>query len=247
MSTKKGVKVMRLAVIADIHANIFALEKVFSDIAQQRVEQVICLGDLVGYGVFPNQVIDFIRQRDILTIQGNYDQSVAEDLLACGCDYSDHQQLAQAGQSLFWTQETVSQENKEWLKSLPSEKKLLIAGKTIYLVHGSPRRNNEYLEEDSPVINEILSDYEFDLLLCGHTHKPYCKIINDRCIVNAGSAGKPKHGNPRATYVILEIKETEISFVSREVEYDHEKIALAIEREPEMPSEFADLFRKGVG
>lgn len=238
---------MRLAFIADIHANIFALEKVLGDIDQQRIERIICLGDLVGYGVFPNQVIELIRQRDILTIQGNYDQSVAEDLLVCGCDYSDRQRLAEAGQSLLWTQETVTLENKEWLKGLPQEKKLQIAGKTLYLVHGSPRKNNDYLEEDSALIPKIISDYDFDVLICGHTHKPYMKVVNHRCIINAGSAGKPKHGNPRATYVILEVKETEITFLCREVEYDFEKIAVAIEAEPEMPNTFADLFRKGIG
>lgn len=238
---------MKLAIIADIHANIVALDAVLQDIDTQKVDQIICLGDLVGYATFPNEVINRLRERGIFTIQGNYDESVAEDLLACGCDYKDPKALENAGMSLVWSQENVTSENKRWLKQLPKEHRMTVEGKEVYVVHGSPRRNNEYLYENSAEIYEILQEYTFDLLLCGHTHKPFMKMINGRCIVNAGSAGKPKHGNPRATYVILTIDPQSISYTSREVTYDYEKTAAAIEDEPGMPSAFADLFRTGRG
>lgn len=238
---------MRLAILADVHANIFALEKVLRDIEIQKVDQTICVGDLVGYATYPNEVIDLIRKNKILTIQGNYDESVAEDLLACGCDYKDVKKMEMAGMSLVWSQDTVTLDNKEWLKNLPKEYRMEIAGKDVYFAHGSPRKNNEYLYAESDAIYDILEEYDFDILICGHTHKPYIKVVGDRCIVNAGSAGKPKHGNPRATYVILEITEKSVDFISREVEYDFEKTAAAIEAEADMPSEFADLFRKGNG
>lgn len=238
---------MKIAVMADVHANINALREVLKDIEGQDVDRIICLGDLVGYATFPNEVINLIRENDILTIQGNYDESVAEDLMACGCDYDDAKKMEQAGMSLFWHQEHVTPTNKEWLKNLPKEKRLEIEGRDVYLVHGSPRKNNEYLKRDNEAIYEILDEYDFDILLCGHTHKPYFKAIGDRYVVNAGSAGKPKHGNPRATYIILDIKAKDIDFISREVEYNFEETASAIELEPEMPSAFADLFRKGNG
>ncbi len=238
---------MRIAVIADIHSNIYALQAVLRDIDQQEVEQIICVGDLVGYATFPNEVIELIRKRGILTIQGNYDESVAEDRFACGCDYKDPKKLEQAGMSLVWTQNIITPENKEWLKNLPIEKRIKIEGKDIYLVHGSPRMNNEYLYVDNEAILEILQDYSFDILICGHTHKPYTKNVGGRYIVNAGSAGKPKHGNPQATYVILQITERAVDFLIREIEYDFELTARAIEIEPDLPSEFADLFRRGIG
>ncbi|AZR73185.1 YfcE family phosphodiesterase [Anoxybacter fermentans] len=238
---------MRLAVIADIHANIYALEEVLKDIETQKVDKIICVGDLVGYATFPNEVINLIRKKEILTIQGNYDESVAEDLLACGCDYKDPKDLERAGMSLVWSQENVTPENKEWLKNLPKEYRMKIEGKDVYIVHGSPRKNNEYLYADNEAIFEILDQYSFDILICGHTHKPYFKVVDNRCIVNAGSVGKSKHGNPRATYVILDITRDSIDYISREVEYNFEKTASAIEKEPGMPSEFADLFRKGIG
>lgn len=241
------MSIIKLAIIADIHANIYALQEVLKDIEKQDVDQTICVGDLVGYATFPNEVIDLIRASEILTIQGNYDESVAEDLLVCGCDYKDPKKMEQAAHSLIWTQETVTSENKEWLENLPKEYRMTIAGKEVYLVHGSPRKNNEYLYRDNQAIDEILQQYQFDILICGHTHKPYFKVANNRYIINAGSAGKPKHGNPHATYVIIEITESHIDFISREVEYDFEKIATAIESERDMPNEFADLFRKGIG
>jgi putative phosphoesterase len=238
---------MKLAIIADIHANMVALDAVLGDIDTQKVDQTICVGDLVGYATFPNEVINRLREREIFTIQGNYDESVAEDLFACGCDYKDPKALEHAGMSLVWSQEHVTPENKEWLKQLPKEHRMIVEGKEVYIVHGSPRKNNEYLYEESEAIGEIFRDYTFDLLLCGHTHKPFMKVIDGRCIVNAGSAGKPKHGNPRATYVIVSIDHQSISFTVREVSYDFEKTASAIDAEPEMPSEFADLFRTGRG
>ena len=236
---------MKIAFIADIHANIFALKKVLQDIEKQNVDKIICLGDLVGYAPYPNEVIDLIKEKNILTIQGNYDESTGEELMVCGCDYESQKETENANKSLFWTQEEVSEENKKWLAELPKEKKIEIEGWNLYLVHGSPRKNNEYLYADSKEVKEIAKNFEFDVLLSGHTHLPYFKVINEKYIVNAGSAGKPKHGNPRATYVILDIKKDSIDYTDREVKYNEEKIAKAIENNEILPNDFAELFRNG--
>ena len=236
---------MKIAFIADIHANIFALKKVLQDIEKQNVDKIICLGDLVGYAPYPNEVINLIKEKNILTIQGNYDESTGEELMVCGCDYESQKETENANKSLFWTQEEVSEENKKWLAELPKEKKIEIEGWNLYLVHGSPRKNNEYLYADSKEVQEIADDFEFDVLLSGHTHLPYFKVINEKYIVNAGSAGKPKHGNPRATYVILDIKKDSIDYTDREVKYNEEKIAKAIENNEILPNDFAELFRNG--
>jgi len=236
---------MKIAFIADIHANIFALKKVLQDIEKQNVDKIICLGDLVGYAPYPNEVIDLIKEKNILAIQGNYDESTGEELMVCGCDYESQKETENANKSLFWTQEEVSEENKKWLAELPKEKKIEIEGWNLYLVHGSPRKNNEYLYADSKEVKEIAKNFEFDVLLSGHTHLPYFKVINEKYIVNAGSAGKPKHGNPRATYVILDIKKDSIDYTDREVKYNEEKIAKAIENNEILPNDFAELFRNG--
>lgn len=238
---------MKIAFISDIHANVIALKEVLKDIKTQNVDQIICLGDLVGYATYPNEVIDLIREKNIFTIQGNYDESTGEELMACGCDYDNPKDAENANRSLFWTQDKVSDDNKEWLKKLPKEKKINIEGWNLYLVHGSPRRNNEYLYPENKSVKEIAKEYNFDILLNGHTHLPYFKVINRKYIANAGSAGKPKHGNPRASYIILDIKKNNLNFINREVKYDQEKVAKAIETEKGLPNKFAEIFRTGKG
>lgn len=239
---------MKIAFISDIHANIFALREVLSDIEKQNVDRVICLGDLVGYATFPNEVINLIRKNNILTIQGNYDQSTGEELMECGCDYKTQEALERASRSLFWTQDEVTAENKKWLKDLPENKHLEIEGWNLFLVHGSPRKNNEYLYPGKiDTIKQITAKYNFDILVSGHIHQPYFKVFNDKYIVNAGSAGKPKHGSPRATYIIMDLYKDGFDYFTREVEYNYEKTAGEIEKEPEMPDQFATLFRNGQG
>lgn len=235
---------MKIAFISDIHANIYALEEVLRDIEAKGIDNIYCLGDLVGYMPFPNQVIEMIRDRNIPTVQGNYDESVGEDLLVCGCDYKNPRDMELASRSLLWTQKNTSIANKEYLKNLPGKIALDIEGKHVLLVHGSPRKNNEYLHENSQELRDITAQYKFDLLVCGHTHIPYYKVLSGKHILNAGSVGKPKHMSPHATYVIVDITEDGIKAEIIEVPYDYEKTAKAIEESP-LPDEFAQLIRKG--
>ncbi|MBA1334503.1 MAG: hypothetical protein HPY66_2352 [Firmicutes bacterium] len=235
---------MKIAFIADIHANIHALSEVLRDIDDKNIEHVYCLGDLVGYMPFPNEVIELIKSRNIRTVRGNYDESVGEDLLVCGCDYKTPRDMELASRSLLWTQENTSAQNKEYLRSLPESIELNIGGRRVLLVHGSPRKNNEYLYEDSQELKEVAADCSFDVLVCGHTHLPYYKVLNGKHIINAGSAGKPKHMSPDATYVVAEISNTAVRVEIVEIPYDFERAAKAIE-DSALPDEFAALVRRG--
>jgi putative phosphoesterase len=238
------VDFMKVAFIADIHANIYALIEVLRDIEERNIENIYCLGDLVGYMPFPNEVIELIRNKKIPAVQGNYDESVAEDLLVCGCDYKNPKDMELASKSLLWTQQNTSLLNKEYLKSLPEMIELNIEGRHVLLVHGSPRKNNEYLYENSQELKDVAVSCKFDVLVCGHTHVPYYKVLNGKHIINAGSAGKPKHMNPNATYAIADIEKGSIKVEIIEVPYDYEKTAKAIE-DSTLPDEFAELIRKG--
>lgn len=237
---------MKIAIITDIHSNIFALEAVLEDIKNKGIENIYCLGDLVGYGPFPNEVINLIKENNIPTIQGNYDQSVGEDLFACGCDYKDGKTMALGTKSLHWSQENTTDENKKWLRELPEKIEFEVKGRKILLVHGSPRKNNEYLYEDSKELEEIADIIRANIMICGHTHKPFHKNVDGIHMINAGSVGKPKHGNPNATYMIIDVYSDDIKTQIVEVLYDYEKMATAIE-DSEIPSEFADKIRNGVG
>jgi putative phosphoesterase len=235
---------MRIAVIADIHSNIFSLNEVLLDIDNKNVDLIVCMGDLVGYAPFPNEVIDTIRENKILTIKGNYDEAVGEELMICGCDYPDPKDAENAGISLNWTIDETRDDNKEFLKGLPKEVRMSFEGKSILFVHGSPRKINEYLKENSTEAEEVMADFEADILVCGHTHKPYSKMYGSKMLVNAGSAGKPKTGNPKANYVVIDLKDGDVNVEIHEVEYDFEQTASAIEAKG-LPKEFAEIIRTG--
>ena len=235
---------MRIAAIADIHSNIYSLNEVLLDIDSRNVDLIVCLGDLVGYATYPNEVIDTIRESRILTIKGNYDEAVGDELMVCGCDYPDPKDAENAGISLNWTIDETREDNKEFLKSLPMEVDMNFEGKSIKFVHGSPRMINEYLKEDSIEAEEIMDNLEADILVCGHTHKPYYKMYGSKLLVNTGSAGKPKTGNPKANYVVIDLygENTEVEIY--EVDYEYERTAASIE-EAGLPREFAEIIRTG--
>src|SRR3954470_13323917 len=139
---------MRIAIISDIHGNLPALEAVFADIAARRLTTVYCLGDLVGYGGSPNEVTQRIQTEGIPTIMGNYDDGVGFDRDDCGCAYKDKDEEARGQQSLFWTRAAPTEENKAYLRTLVPEIRFEAEGTRFRLVHGSPRRINEYLFKD---------------------------------------------------------------------------------------------------
>lgn len=239
---------MKIAVISDIHSNIAALEAVWKDIEERKVDSVICGGDLVGYAPFPNEVIDFIKEKQIPCVMGNYDDAIGNARLICGCDYKDAKAQELGERSIAWTRQHVSEENKEFLRNSPSEIHFKAGKYNIKFVHGSPRRLNEYLCEDisDEYLKELLAESQADVLICGHTHIPYHKKPDtDKHVINAGSVGKPKHGDPQAVYALVEIdKEVQVEF--RKVSYDFESAASAIVASG-LPKEFAASLRTGRG
>jgi putative phosphoesterase len=239
---------MRIAFFSDIHANLPALEAFFRDVEQRKVDALYCLGDLVGYNIWPDEVIAEIRERGIPTIAGNHDSKVKklkQDEHLEDVDYAYH---------------IGSEQAREYLKTLPQFIKLqfTIAEEPIkvMLVHGSPRSINEYLLEElsEQYLKELLLESNADMLFCGHTHKPYHRLIPTsgkfKHVVNIGSVGKPKDGDPRGCYVILTLKENSTLVDTQSIavdfirfEYDVEMAAKAIEASP-LPDEFAERLRK---
>ena len=235
---------MRFALIADIHSNIHALKAVLSDIDHKGIADTYCLGDIVGYAAFPNEVVAELRGREIKTIQGNYDESVGEELFTCGCDFADAESARLGEISNNWSIDNTTDDNKQWLKDLPKDLRFKAEQLTVLLVHGSPRKNNEYLHRhlSDAELNEATASAEFDVLVCGHTHLPYHRALNGRHIINPGSVGKPKHGNDNAMYGIIEIKGSKVAFTSVEVAYANEEAAAAIIAAG-LPEKFAEALK----
>lgn len=240
----------QITIFGDIHANLPALEATFADMDARGLTNLYCLGDLVGYGTFPDEVVQMVRERKIPTIMGNYDDGVGKDSDDCGCAYKAEEDRLRGEQSIAWTNAHTSAENKAYLSSLVASIPLELNGLKILLVHGSPRKINEYLYEDRPddYFERIMDGVDADVLVCGHTHLPYHKVLpSGRHIINAGSVGKPKDNNRDACYVVLSAPDglLEVEFVR--VPYDVERIATAIESAEGLPNAFAQMLRDGRG
>ena len=239
----------QITIFADIHGNLPALEAVWEEMDKRGLDRRFCLGDLVGYGVQPNEVINFIRAHDIPTLMGNYDEGVGHDSDDCGCAYRTPQAQALGERSIAWSNAAVTAENKAYLRNLPMTMSLIMDKLRVTLVHGSPRRINEYLYEDRPdsSIERLFDLAGAGVLVCGHTHKPYDRVLpSGRRLINAGSVGKPKDHDPRAGFVILTVDGLVLQTQFVRVEYDVEKAAAAIET-TEMPDAFAAMLRSGTG
>lgn len=256
---------MKIALFSDIHANLPALEAFFKDVETKNPDAIYCLGDLVGYNIWPNEVINEIRKRGIPTITGNYDFGIGRSSDDCGCAYKTDGEKALGKVSIAYTNEAVKKEERAYLRTLPAHIRLefqLNENKlNVLLVHGSPRKVNEYLFEDrdEKSLLRIMEQADADVMCFGHTHKPYHCILPSeltdnthfRHAINIGSVGKPKDGDPRGCYVLLTINEQSsisdkdsISVEFLRFEYDVEKAAKAVEDSP-LPNEYADMLRNG--
>lgn len=250
---------MRYALISDIHGNLPALEAVLRDIDDRGdAAAVYHLGDLVGYGPSPNEVVGRLRARGIAGVAGNYDSTVAADYSHCGCRSESARQEELAHISFEWTRAHVLPDAKRWLAGLPFRLDLKprgghVSGPTVSLVHASAVNNLVYLTEDrsEDFLANIARQANLragDVLCFGHTHKPWHRVVNAIHFVNTGSVGRPKDGDWRAGYVRLEVSDAgipaEIDAQFVRVEYDVGAAARTI-LEAGLPHEFAEFLRNG--
>ncbi len=238
-----------ITVFGDIHANLPALEAVLVDMDKRKLGNRYCLGDLVGYGAWPNEVIECIQGLRAPTLYGNYDEGVGKSSDDCGCAYTTKIARELGKRSIAWTNANTSDRNKAYLRDLPFSMPVLVGDIRFLLVHGSPRKVNEYLFEDRPErsLERLFNKGEFDVLVCGHTHLPYHRVLqNGHQIINAGSVGKPKDGDPRACYAVIRVGEQKICVEFIRVSYDVERAVRAI-KSTEMPEEYAEMLRLGKG
>jgi putative phosphoesterase len=230
-----------VAVITDIHGNLAALQASLARIAELSIERIYCGGDLVGYGPHPNEVCALVQEREIPTIYGNYDYAIARDEEDCGCAYVTPHDRELGQQSVAWTLEHTDQAAKDFMRGLPFELFLPVGSAGVHLVHGSPRKVNEYLFEDKPArLYERLAAAEQDgVLVFGHTHKPWVHEYGGVLFVNCGSAGKPKDGDPRGAFAVLEPAGESVEVTIERVAYDAAAVAEQVRRGG-LPAEYAE-------
>lgn len=254
---------MKIAVVSCIHGNVAALNAVLEDINQNSCEQIYCLGDLVGYGPFPNEVVETIRQLDIPTVQGCWDEDIVEGLNACECSYPSLIAEKRGKLAHEWTNQQIKADNRQYLGDLPETLKV----DNLCFVHGSPQSNHEYLlpQMDAFTAMERVLSADAEVLFCGHTHVPYVRNLESgqlqikvtqphekqkslnftspiKRIINVGSVGEPRHGRPNATYIIYNTVSKEV--ILREVPYDYQATCQAI-LEAGLPAIFAWRLARG--
>jgi predicted phosphodiesterase len=251
---------MRYALISDIHANLHALDAVFADIDRRSdVDAVYHLGDLVGYSALANEVVARLRERGVAGIAGNYDSTVATDYKHCGCKSESPRQEELAHISYEYTRGAVSAGAKRFLGGLPFSLDLRplgghAPGPRLVLVHGTPTLNTVYFTEDRPddfcrKMAGTVGLKAGDVLAFGHTHKPWHRAVDGVHFVNTGSVGRPKDGDWRAGYVLVDLGAGEPQ--AAPVRVEHVRVAYDVEAaagaviDAGLPEEFAEFLRSG--
>jgi diadenosine tetraphosphatase ApaH/serine/threonine PP2A family protein phosphatase len=238
----------RVAVFGGVYNNALALHATLEDARRRDVEAVFCLGDMGGFGPHPDRVFPLLKDHDVLAIQGNYDESLAQGKTDCGCGYTDPRDNHFARISYEYTFANTSDANKRWLGALPGHRRIRLGEHRVLMCHGSPRVINEFLWESatpSGLLKRFLGQAEADLLLCTHTGiKWHRELPEAKHAVNVGVIGRPENdGSSNVWYTVLTAG-PDLSVEFLPVHYDFETLARQIEQEG-LPPEFAETVRTG--
>jgi diadenosine tetraphosphatase ApaH/serine/threonine PP2A family protein phosphatase len=238
----------RLAFFGGIYSNSHSLQAAVADVRRWGADGLYALGDFGAFGPHPDRVFPILLESGARMIQGNYEESLSTGASDCHCGYTDPRDNHFAQISYDYTAEKTSVEWKRWMGTLPRTRRLEVAGRTVLLVHGSPRKINEFLwESTSPVVflEKLLGDFRADVLVCTHTGLHWKRRLpSGRMVVNAGVLGRPANdGRTNVWYARLAFgREVNVEFVP--VAYDHEALAREMEEE-NLPAEFVETIRTG--
>lgn len=238
---------MKIALIGDIHANLPALEAVLEDARKRKVEAIWNIGDMLGYNAFPDQVVKRLRKERVVSIVGNYDLKVLKfKKKAKKWRKKKHPDKYRA---FKWAWENLSKKSREYLHTLPKERRMMIAGKHILLTHGSPASNTEPLYSGMPDqrLRELAKLAEANIVICGHSHEPFARKVAGVWFVNAGSVGRSTDGDPRSSYAIMHLKAPHFFRIYHyRLDYDIERAVAAI-HDNNLPPVFEQMLRQGRG
>ncbi len=236
---------MKLALISDIHANLPALEAVLAHARAQGVKKIWCLGDLVQFNAFPDEVVKTIRNVSSKAIHGNIDLMVLS--MKRDLKKTPYKELPEEETPFAWSYLQLSKKNRKYLKKLPEKLEVTLKGYRFLLVHGSPMANDDPIYIDTPDerLVELAANTSADCILCGHTHKPFIREVNGVQFINPGSVGRPIDHDPRASYAIINVKNSSITVEFFRVEYNID-IAVTAILESELPKIYAQLVEAGI-
>ncbi|MDD5472719.1 MAG: YfcE family phosphodiesterase [Candidatus Methanoperedens sp.] len=204
---------MLIGIIADVHSNAVALKAVLSALDALCVGKILHAGDIIGYNPYPDETIELFKKNRIISILGNHDRA-----LVTGDVFGFNPYAATA---LEWTRSVTSPDNVGYIAGLKNIESIIEDAKRIVMVHGSPYDFDEYVCPEN-VSSDLLSAVNCDILVLGHTHIQFKKEFPEGLIVNPGSVGQPRDGNPDAAFAVLDTESGKIEM--KRAAYDIEKV-----------------------
>ena len=227
---------MRILLLADIHGNWPALQAI-----DEPFDACLVLGDLVDYGLQPAPCIDWVRQKATYAVRGNHDHGAAQNVRVSG--RTGFKYLTGVTRQI--TQERINSEDRRFLGSLPVTKRLNLDSVRFLMVHATPRDPmDEYTIADVDFWDRRLEDVDANVICVGHTHHPYVLEVGDKLVINPGSVGQPRDGDPRASYAIIENQRVELKRIEYPVEETVKTVWESSLPEP-AKSLLAEVFRTG--
>ncbi len=193
---------MRILLLADLHANWPALRAV-----NEPHDVCLCLGDLVDYALDPAPCLNWVRQHARWTVRGNHDHGVAQNVVVSG--RNGFRYLTAVTRPL--TRERLGPDYLRYLSRLPVSQMVTLDDTRFLMVHATPRDPlDEYAPPDADFWQRRLQDVEAEVVCVGHTHLPYVLEVGDKLVINPGSLGQPRDGDPRASYAVIEDYKVEL-------------------------------------
>ena len=239
----------RIACLGGIYSNYLALQSALQDIERRQVDAIFCLGDLGAFGPYPDHVFPLIKEYQVQCLQGNYDDSIGNQLDDCQCGYTDARDNYFAQISYDYTLANTSKQNRELLKQFPPQVRLQLGDLRVLLCHGSPRKVNEFLWESTTsthFLDSQCSQYQTDVIATTHTGIKWQRMLHPKKhFVNVGAIGRPENdGQTNVWYTIMENRQGQFQVEFIPVQYDYEKLAFEIRQEG-LPDEFAEAVETG--
>lgn len=242
----------RIAIFSDVHGNLPALKAVLKDIQDHQADQIYCLGDLVDFAPWPNEVIELIKSSGIPCLMGNHDERIAfdHDIIPLA-KHSDMETLARID-AINHTKHTITAENRSYLKNLPRQLSISYSVNdqlfNILMVHASTRSNEEYIYQNHNQndLLKMMDQHHSDILIMGHTHESYYRNIqpslqkSKKTAINCGSVGRSKEGMPLATYLLLDVDYKEVKIKLIKLKYPVQETIDGI-TQSDIPNFYADF------
>ena len=239
----------RIACLGGIYSNYLALERALADIRHRGADQIVCLGDLGAFGPHPNRVFPLLAEYQVTCLQGNYDDSIGNELNDCQCGYTDPRDNHFAQMSYDYTLANTAATHRRFLQRLPAQLRLTLGPLRVLFCHGSPRRVNEFLWQSTTstaFLERLASEHQADVLAATHTGvKWHRRLDKHRHFVNVGCLGRPENdGQQHVWYTMLEWRQGQLQVDFVPLQYDFRRLAREM-REERLPEEFVETILTG--